>query len=64
MFTDINIYPINNKTDHISEKYIFFYRKKKQNRSRYFLDFWSDLEQDPDPYLNETDPKHWKEAIP
>ena len=28
MFTDINIYPINNKTDHISEKYIF-YRKKK-----------------------------------
>ena len=24
MFTDINIYSINNKTDHISEKYIFF----------------------------------------
>ena len=23
MLTDINIYPINNKTDHISEKYIF-----------------------------------------
>ena len=23
MFTDINIYPIDNKTDHISEKYIF-----------------------------------------
>ena len=23
MFTDINIYSINNKTDHISEKYIF-----------------------------------------
>ena len=27
MFTDINIYSINNKKDHISEKYIF-YRKK------------------------------------
>ena len=27
MFTGINIYSINNKTDHISEKYIF-YRKK------------------------------------
>ena len=27
IFTDINIYPINNKTDQISEKYIF-YRKK------------------------------------
>ena len=27
MFTDINIYSINNKTDHISENYIF-YRKK------------------------------------
>ena len=23
MFTDINIHPMNNKTDHISEKYIF-----------------------------------------
>jgi len=47
MFTDINIYSINNKTDHISEKYIF-YRKK----SLYFPDFRSDLEQDPDPYQN------------
>ena len=57
MFTDMNIYPINVKTGHISEKYIF-YRKKK-----------SDLEQDPDPdplfhetdpdpYQNETDPQH------
>ena len=31
MFTDINIYPINNKTDHILEKYIF-YRKKSQTK--------------------------------
>ena len=29
MFTDINIYPINNKTDHISEKYIFYRKKVK-----------------------------------
>ena len=29
MFTDINIYPINNKTDHISEKYIFYRKKSK-----------------------------------
>ena len=28
MFTDLYIYPINNKTDHISEKYIFFIEKK------------------------------------
>ena len=28
MFTDINIHPINNKTDYISGKYIF-YRKQK-----------------------------------
>ena len=27
MFTDINIYPINNETDHISEKYIFIEKK-------------------------------------
>ena len=57
MFTDINIYPINNEADHISEKYIF-YRKKKLNKI-YFHDFRSDLEQDPDPDQNETDPKHW-----
>ena len=29
MFTDINIYPINNKTDHILEKYIFYRKKSK-----------------------------------
>ena len=54
MFTDKNIYPINNKTDHISEKYIF-YRKKKL----IFPDFRSDLEQDPDPdpLFRETDPR-------
>ena len=34
MFTDMNIYSINNKTDHISEKYIF-YRKKKLIFSRF-----------------------------
>ena len=28
MFTDMNIYPINIKTGHISEKYIFFIEKK------------------------------------
>ena len=53
MFTDINVYPINNKTDHISEKYIFFIEKK----SCYFPDFRSDLEQDPDPFFHETDPR-------
>ena len=30
MFTDINIYPmLNNKTDHISEKYISYRKKSK-----------------------------------
>ena len=29
MFTDINIYSISNKTDHISEKYIFIEKKSK-----------------------------------
>ena len=29
MFTDLNIYPKNNKTDHISEKYIFYIKKSK-----------------------------------
>ena len=33
MFTDIDIYSINNKTDHISEKYIFY--KKKLIFSRF-----------------------------
>ena len=31
MFTAINIYPKNNKTDHISEKYIFVIEKKAKN---------------------------------
>ena len=48
MFTDINIYSMNNKTDHISETYIL-YRK--------IPDFRSDLEQDPDPLFHETDPR-------
>ena len=52
MFTDINIYSINNKTDYISETYIL-YRKK----SWYFPDFRSDLEQDPDPLFHEMDPR-------
>ena len=30
MFTDIDIYPINNKTDHISEEYIFYRKEAKQ----------------------------------
>ena len=53
MFTDINIYSINNKADHISEQYIF-YRKQ----SWYFPDFRLDLVQDPDPdpLFPETDP--------
>ena len=61
MFIDININSINNKTDHISEIYIFI-EKKKKNKSWYFPDFKSDLEEDPDPdpYQNETDPQHWK----
>ena len=55
MFTDINIYPINNKTYHISEKYIF-YRKKSKTKIDIFP---SDLEQDPDPdpLFHETDPR-------
>ena len=32
MFTDTNIYPINNETDHISEKYIFYRRKKVKQK--------------------------------
>ena len=50
MFTDINIYPINNKTDHMSEKYIF-YSKKSKTKGWYFPDFRSD------PLLHETDPR-------
>ena len=32
MFTDIKFYPINNKTDHISEKYIFIEKKKEKQK--------------------------------
>ena len=32
MFTDINIYPINNKTDHIFEKYICFIGKEVKQK--------------------------------
>ena len=42
MFTDININSINNKTDPISDKYIFIEKKSKKR---------SDLEQDPDPRI-------------
>ena len=69
MFTDINIYSINNKTDHISDKYIFF--EKKYNKSCYFwirsrirsgsvisCNLFEDPEPDTDPYQNETDPQH------
>ena len=55
MFTDINIYPMNNKTDHISEKNIFFIEKKVKQKLIYSR---SDLEQIPDPYQNETNPQH------
>ena len=57
MFTDTNIYSINNKTDYISENYIS-YRKKSLTKVDIFGG--SDLEQDtdPDPYQNETDPQH------
>ena len=46
-------YPINNKTDHFLEKYIFFYRT---------VDISLNLRngsKDPDPYQNETDPQYW-----
>ena len=65
--TDMNIYPINIKTGHFLEKYIF--NKKKFLKSLYFFNLRLDSEQDPDPLFhatdpdpdqNETDPKHWK----
>ena len=75
MFTDINICPINNKTDHISEKYIFYTKKVKQKLtfSRFQVGFGAGSgagsgsvisrngseDPDPDPYQNETDPQHW-----
>ena len=60
MFTDINIYSINNKTDHISEKYIFpilgriwsRIRIRNRIRIRYFM------KRIRGSYQNETDPKH------
>ena len=73
MFTDINIYPINNITDHISKKYIFFYRKKSitkvgilsilgriqsRIRSRSGSVISRNGSEDPDPYQNEMDPQH------
>ena len=55
MFTDLNINSINNKKDHISEKYIFIEKKVKKKL------IGSDLEQDPDPnpdpLFHETDPR-------
>ena len=59
MFTDIYSHPINNKTDHISEKYICFYRKKSKTKVD-VPEFRSGLKHDPDPnpYQNETDPQH------
>ena len=48
VFTDINIYPINNKTDHIWANIFLFFISR--NGSEYL---------DPDPYQNKTDPQHW-----
>ena len=69
MFTDKNNYRINNKTDHILKKYIFFYRKKIKQKLIFFrfqVGFGvgsgsiisRNGSEDPDPYKNETDPKH------
>ena len=68
MFTDINIFPVNNKTDHISEKYIFYRKKVKQQliffrfqvgfRARSGSVISRNGCEDPDPYQNETDPQH------
>ena len=57
MFTDLIINPTNNKTYHISEKFIFYI--KKVNKSWYFPDLRSDLDPDPeqDPLFHETDPR-------
>ena len=45
MFTDIYIYPINNKTDHISEKLFFYIEKKVKQKLIFFPDFRSDFDQ-------------------
>ena len=50
MFTDINICPINNKIDHISEKYIFYRKKVKQKLIIFPI---LNLE----PLFHETDPR-------
>ena len=67
MFTDINNYPINNKTDHILEKYIFIEKKVQQKLILVGFGVGSGSgsiislngSEDPDPYQNETHPKHW-----
>ena len=64
MFTDINIYSVKNKTDHISEKYIFI--EKKSKKKNYIFPILGrsgsvisrNGSEDPDPYQNETDPQH------
>ena len=57
--SDLNIYPINNKTDYFLEKYIFNRKKKKQKKVCIFLDSRSYSEQDPvpDPLFHATDPR-------
>ena len=61
IFTDINFYPINIKTNPFRRK-IFFIEKKVKQRL-YFPDFRSDLkqdldpEQDPDPLFHKSDPR-------
>ena len=48
MFTNVNIYSMSNKTDHISEKYIFLEKK---------VDIFPILGWDPDPLFHETNPR-------
>ena len=55
MITEINIYPINNITEHFLEK--FFNKKKVKRKSWYFLDFRSDSDQDQDSLFHKTDPR-------
>ena len=68
MLTDINIWIINNKTDHISEKYIFYKKKKEKQKlifSWFLVGFGAGSvisrngSDDPDPYQNERDPQHY-----
>ena len=53
MFTDLNIYPINNEPI-IFRRNIFFKRNSKTKVD--ILECRSDLEQDPDPLFHETNP--------